>query len=80
MSSVTVRLSEETNDKLARAIAKIGCTKTEFVVEAIEWALEREGRKPTPLRVLQALPRRVGTGMVMPDGVNPSGVPGPRGY
>lgn len=67
--SITFRLPEEVNERLERSVAKIGGTKSEWIVDAIEIALEREEQRPMPAAIARALPRRVGDRMIMPEGV-----------
>jgi hypothetical protein len=57
------------NARLLKAVDKLGCSKTEFVLVALELALEREEAKHVPARVRAALPQRVGDLMIMPEGI-----------
>ena len=68
-SPVTIRLEPEDNERLIKQAAKSGCTKIEYVFESLMAMLERAEQRPTPRAVLEAMPRRVGNGMVMPDGI-----------
>ena len=70
-NTVSVRISDELNERLMKQAAKLNCTKTEIVVVAIEMALDRADKesKHTPNAVIKAMPVRSGSGMIMPDGV-----------
>ena len=68
-SSITIRVPDDVNARLLKAIEKLGCTKTEFVLVAVAYALEREEAKPMPAVVRAAMPRRVGNLMIMPEGI-----------
>ena len=62
---ITIRLSDETHEGLDIACARIGCTKTAFVQEAISWALEREREAVhVPIAVQQATIKRDSQGRV----------------
>jgi hypothetical protein len=67
--SVTVRLPDDVNIRLMKAIDKLGCTKTEFVLTAIELQLEAEEAKHVPAVIRAAMPRRSGALMSMPEGI-----------
>lgn len=69
MKSVTIRVPDELANRVQSSIDKAGCTKTEWWIEAGTWACERDEAKPIPKAVLKAMPRRSGTGMIMPEGV-----------
>lgn len=70
-NTVSARISDDLNERLLKQVAKLNCTKTEFVLVAIETAIEREenASKHTPIAVLKAMPVRTPSGMVMPEGV-----------
>ena len=71
--SLTVRLPEVINSRLNASVARAGCTKTDWVLEAIRWALERDEAPHVPQVILDAMPRRIGTRVVMPEGVTHPG-------
>ena len=70
-NTVSARISDDLNERLLKQVAKLNCTKTEFVLVAIEMAIDKGERdaKHTPNAVLKAMPQRSGTGMIMHDGV-----------
>ena len=67
--SLTVRLPEVINSRLNASVARAGCTKTDWVLEAIRWALERDEAPHVPRVVQAAMPRRVGDRILMPQGI-----------
>jgi hypothetical protein len=67
--SLTIRLPEPIRDRLEASVARAGCTKTEWVLEAICWALERDEAPHVPAVVRAAMPKRMGSLMSMPDGI-----------
>lgn len=67
--SLTVRLPDPINERLNSSVAKAGCTKTEWVLEAIRWALERDEAPHVPKVIRAAIPRRMGTRVIMPEGI-----------
>ena len=71
-NTVSARISDDLNERLLRQVAKLNCTKTEFVLVAIEMAIDKGERdsKHTPAVVLKAMPVRAPSGAVtMPEGV-----------
>jgi len=68
-TAVTIRVPGDINERLVKAIARAGCSKTEWVLEAIEWALERDEVHHVPKSIMAALPRRMGDRMSMPEGI-----------
>ena len=68
-SSVTIRVTEDVNARLVKAANKLGCTKTEFVLTALEIALEREEARHLPRAIAAAMPRRSGERVILPEGI-----------
>ena len=68
-TAITIRVPEATHERLIKAVGRARCTKTEWVLEALLWALEKDEEKPVPKAIAAAMPRRVGNKMMMPDGV-----------
>ena len=68
-TAVTIRVPEQTNERLVKAIERAGCSKTEWILEAIEWALERDEVHHVPKAIMAAMPRRMGDRMSMPEGI-----------
>jgi predicted DNA-binding protein len=66
---LTIRIPDPINERLVASVAKAGCTTTDWVLEAIRWALEQEERPHVPAAVKAAMPRRVGALMSMPDNI-----------
>lgn len=62
---ITVRLNDKMHSDLDKVCAKIGCTTSAFVVEAIAWALENEAKAThTPRAVEDAQIKRDASGRV----------------
>ena len=68
-TAITIRVPESTHERLIKAVGRAECTKTEWVLEALLWALEKDEERPVPKAIQQAMPRRVGTKMYLPDGI-----------
>ena len=68
-SALTVRLPDPVNDRLEESVARAGCTKTAWVLEAIRWALERDEARHVPAVVQNAMPRRIGDRVILPEGI-----------
>lgn len=68
-TSVTIRLDETEESRLDAQIEKAGCSRLEYVHEALLWALERDERPPTPDAVTRALPHFTNRGVTLPEGI-----------
>jgi hypothetical protein len=67
--SLTIRVPQPIGDRLNSAVNRAGCTKTEWVLEAIRYALERDEAPHVPAVIKAAMPRRIGNSMRMPEGI-----------
>lgn len=65
---LSVRLSDATHKDLDKVSKKLGITKSQFVVESIEWALENERADAVhvPIAVENARIKRSGSRVGMP--------------
>jgi hypothetical protein len=51
---ISVRMNDVTSRLLDEACERLDCTRTDFIVAAVEWALERENEPHTPAQVQNA--------------------------
>lgn len=73
---ITLRLEELILERVDQAVEKasdaIGArvSRSAWITQAIVIALEREEAPHMPAQVRAAMPRRYGTRMIMPEGIN----------
>ena len=68
-TAITIRVPEELHERLVKSVDRTGGTKTEWVLDAIEWALDRDEARATPKVIQAAMPRRIGDKVIMPEGI-----------